>query len=49
MKIALTILFGLFAAYSLVGAASDEKADTRKNMTYCSIILIIAIVLMNLK
>ena len=49
MKIALTIIFVLFTGYSLLGAASDEKADTRKNLTYCSIMSMIAIVLMNLK
>lgn len=46
MKIALTILFGLFAAYSLVGATDNEKANT-KNSMYGFLISTLAILLIN--
>ena len=44
MKITLTTLFLFFAMYSIVGAASDDDASTRKNLSHCFIVLIIAIV-----
>ena len=44
----LTILFSLFAIFSLWGASSDDDASTRKNLTYCFIISILAIVTINI-
>ena len=48
MKIALTILFSLFAIHSLLDASSDDDASTRKNLAYCFIITILAIVTINI-
>lgn len=47
MKIALTILFGLFAAYSLVDATDNEKTNT-KNSMYGFLISTLAIVILNI-
>ena len=44
----LTILFSIFAIFSLWGAVSDSDASTRKNLTYCFIISVLAIVSMNI-
>lgn len=44
----LTILFSIFAIYSLWGASSDDDASTRKNLTYCFIASILAIVTINI-
>ena len=46
MKIALTVLFSLFAAYSLVGATDNEKTNT-KNSMYGFLISTLAILLIN--
>ena len=40
----LIILLSLFASFSLWGASSDDDASTRKNLAYCFIISVLAIV-----
>lgn len=44
----LTILFSIFAIFSLWDASSDDDASTRKNLAYCFIITILAIVTINI-
>ena len=44
----LTILLSIFAIFSLWGAAADDDADTRKNMAYCFITSVFAIVAINI-
>ena len=48
MKTALTILFVIFAAWSLLGASADENASTRKNLAYCFIVSVFGIIAMNI-
>lgn len=47
-QMGLTILFSIFAIFSLWGAASDDDASTRKNLAYCFIVSILAIVAINI-
>ena len=41
----LTILLSIFAIFSLWGVVADDDEDTRKNMTYCFIVSVLAIIL----
>ena len=48
MKIALTILFSIFALISLIGSFADSDKDTRGNLAWSFVITIIAIVALNI-
>lgn len=48
MKTALTILFSIFATWSLLGASADDKESARKNFAYCFITSVFAILAINL-
>ena len=48
MRLALTVLFSIFAMFSLSGSVSEKEEATRKNLAYCFITIIIAIVVINI-
>lgn len=48
MKIALTILFSLFATVSLLGSFCDSDKETRGNLAWAFVITVIAIVAINI-
>ena len=48
MKIALTILFSIFAVISMLGSFCDEDKDTRERLAWSFIITITAIVALNI-
>ena len=48
MKVVLTILFSLFAIFSLWGAVSDPDKEVRDNLTWAFVITITSIVALNI-